>query len=47
VDDRYFVKPEERTMKFEQFLDISENKDKHNGIFYVQHQVSPLIKTAL
>ena len=30
-----FVMPEERTMKMEEFLDIIENPDTKNGVFYI------------
>ena len=33
-----FVMPEERTMKMEEFLDIIENPDTKNGVFYIQKQ---------
>ncbi len=37
-DDKYFVQPEERKMKFAQYLDILEKKVPSEGVFYVSHQ---------
>jgi hypothetical protein len=39
VGDR-FVTPEERKMKFSNFLDIMDNPEQHLGVFYVQKQNS-------
>ncbi|XP_050692234.1 bifunctional peptidase and (3S)-lysyl hydroxylase Jmjd7-like [Eriocheir sinensis] len=38
--DGFFVMPEERTMKFGQFLDIMENPESQPGVFYIQKQNS-------
>jgi len=38
VNNYYFVKPEERKMKFSDFLDIIECRKRAEGVFYVQHQ---------
>ncbi|KAK3095339.1 hypothetical protein FSP39_013400 [Pinctada imbricata] len=42
VAEDKFVMPEERRMTFSEFLDILEEPEKHNGIFYIQKQNSNL-----
>ena len=42
ITDGKFVMPEERRMTFADFLDILDDPDKHNGVFYVQKQNSNL-----
>jgi jumonji domain-containing protein 7 len=44
VDDKYFVKPLEKKMKFGDFLDIIEGNKKSHGVYYVQHQNSNFTK---
>jgi len=39
-NDGYFVMPEERSMKFGDFLDIMNNPEQHYGVYYVQKQNS-------
>ena len=40
VNKDRFVMPEERVMPFGRFLDILENREGQNGVFYVQKQNS-------
>ncbi|XP_065571789.1 bifunctional peptidase and (3S)-lysyl hydroxylase JMJD7-like [Artemia franciscana] len=44
IREGQFVLPEERKIKFSDFLDIIENPDKTNGVYYVQKQDSSLVK---
>lgn len=39
VDEEYFVKPLEKKMFFNNFMDIIEKKTKSEGIHYISHQV--------
>jgi len=38
----FFVMPEERRMKMSEFIDILENPESANGVFYIQKQNSNL-----
>jgi jumonji domain-containing protein 7 len=40
VTDGRFVMPEERAMKFGEFLDVLGNPGAHDGVYYVQKQNS-------
>lgn len=40
VSGNHFVMPEERTMSLAEFLDIIEQPNSANGIFYIQKQNS-------
>ncbi|XP_076065754.1 bifunctional peptidase and (3S)-lysyl hydroxylase Jmjd7-like [Oratosquilla oratoria] len=41
-NEGYFVMPEERSMKFKDFLDIMEDPSQTKGVFYIQKQNSNL-----
>ena len=44
VNDKVFVKPEERRMSMTNFFEMIENKDYSDGIPYISHQNDSLRK---
>lgn len=44
VYEDYFVLPEERKIKFEEFVDLLGNQNNKDGIFYIQQQDSNLTR---